>query len=63
MGKIPGVQETRNASAVISAVVAASASAAAQQHSATIHTKHTGPGALLNWQSEIWEGRLAYPSD
>ena len=62
-GKFPGIEETGDASIAILAVVAASAGTAAQRHSATLRTKHSGPGALLNQQSEIWEGRLAYPSD
>ena len=62
-GKFPGVGETQDANAAVLAGVATTASTAAQWHSATLRTKHTGLGALLNWQSEIWEGRLAYPSD
>ena len=63
MGKFPGVGETWDASAAILAVAATSAGATAQWHSTTLPTKHTSPGALLNQQSEIWEGRLAYSSD
>ena len=62
-GKFPGVGETQDASAAVLAGAVTLASAAAQRHSATLHTKQTGPGALLNPQSEIWEGRLAYSSD
>ena len=62
-GKFPSIKEMRDASAAVLAVAAALAGAAAQRHSATLHTKHSGPRALLNQQPEIWRGRLAYPSD